>query len=490
MSEAISYFGFIESRKSNIFQLIGLGLLLSFGFVLQYFLGAGIYLACGMLAIGFFCLMVRYPKIWIYTTAISLPFVLWTRDSGLSVSDIVIAVIFQLNIIIWLFWKIIVQRERIIKNFGDWVLILFLVLLLLNYFVSLFNDNDSVLWVREYALMLLMLLYLPIKYYFKEDKDIKLLLICLAIGLTGTVAIHLYEFKQNAIKDAVYAYQLGNSVRLNQTIYYVAIICSICMVFFTKNKITKLGLLFFGFINTLALITSYSRTYWVVLILNFAFLFLFLNLKKKMYAAGYCVLIVIAFIAIVYSIVPKYANIMFEVIEKRFISSGNVKTDPSLKLRYIEYKRAYRQIGGDECKIMYGNGLSKEYWDYENINKTYYLTANIHNGYLSFVYRFGVPLTFLYIIFFIYVSIRSFWLAFVCKDKLLKPLMLASASFFVLLVITDFTSAQFMYKESLVSYAFILGFMEITAERLKMTKNNNSKSIVEINNEADPIIGF
>lgn len=482
MTNQIVNCGFTETRKNKIFQGIGLGIILALGISVQYITALGFIIPALFLVVAFAILLFRHPKIWIYIAALSLPFVLWTRDSGVSVSDIVIAVIFQLNTILWLFWKICVKREKIVNTFGDWIILFFMILLLTNFAVSFFNDNDTLLWVREYALFFLMLLYMPIKYYFKDDKDIKRLLICISIGLVCTVGIHLYEFKQTAIKDAMYAYQLGTSVRLNQTIHYAAIIFALSFVFFIKKHYQKLMLLIFAFLNTLALVTSYSRTYWAILIINLLLLFICLNFKKKVEAMFYFFLMAFSFVAIVYLVVPKYTNIMFEVLEKRFVSTKDVKKDPSMQMRYIEYARAYRHIEGSELKWLYGNGLSKYYLDYENITFNYFRTSNIHNGYISFIYRFGITLSIVYYIFFIYFMFKSLWLAIIYKDNLIKPLMVGAISFFILLIVTDFTSAQFLYKETFISYSFILAFIEIADEkRRKQLESNKVFEDTQIN---------
>lgn len=410
------------------------------------------YLLAIIFAIPITWLFIKYPKIWLYSIAATSFVFLRDSEKGVSLLDVAFGAYYIAGTIIWIFWKLFVHKEKLILNIGDWTLVFFYLLALLNIPIAVANDVKFIDCTREYILYTSIFIYFPIRYYFKEKKELNLLLILFGISIFIMCIAQFRLYKQVALTELNYAYQLASSVRLNQTIFSSAIIFGLLMSMLQTKIINKL--IFFVFIASSigALILSLSRTFWVVVAFEIVIIYIFYFNKKYKLQTLIGTLLIILVASITISLVFKNASqLMVQVLEKRLKSSTEGTKDISLQLRLIEYDAAFKEL--DQTPLG-GTGFGNTVKFYEPNVHFYVKNFNIHNAFLYLFYRVGFPLGMFFFITLIYYLSKGIILSTKIKDTYYKFIVLSAVGSLIINIGGSLLSAQFFLRDG----CFALGF--------------------------------
>lgn len=418
--------------------------------------GNGLFVLAGIFGILMVSLIIKYPKLWLFSIAISSFSFFRASAEGVSTADVLYGGYFIASTFIWVFWKMVVQRERIVSNIADWSILFFFFFLIINSFWSLSNDVQLFDWFREYALFSTVLLYFPIKYYIREKNDIVTLLVCFGISIAICSVDQLRMYKENALTQVVFAYQLGISVRVNQTLFSAGILYSVILSLIDMKAWKRTLVFLFSMLSTSALLVSFSRSFWLLVIASMIILFFYINKKQRiMLLVGFLLVSIIGTI-VFFNVFKEKSKMMTTIIEKRILSSTEGTKDISIQLRLMEYEQVFRGIAASPW---FGNGLGKKIEFYDPNMHWTFRAFNIHNSYFFIVYRVGIPLA---LFFFFPVIYRIFWgerLARRIDDKFHKALLLGATATIVLMTVASFASAQFFNRDGTVvlavSYAMI-----------------------------------
>jgi hypothetical protein len=134
------------------------------------------YVLIGICALPFLFVIPLYPKIWLYSLIFTTPAFFYTSEEGVSALDFVLGFYYTTFIAIWLLWQLGIKKEKIVKNFADWIILFFFVALILNSVTANLNGVPFSEWGREYARYFIILLYFPIRHYVKNIDDLKQLM--------------------------------------------------------------------------------------------------------------------------------------------------------------------------------------------------------------------------------------------------------------------------------------------------------------------------
>jgi len=451
----------------NMFYILAVTGLLFFTFVL-FFLSLNPALALPVLGITvgipFFALIIKYPKIWLWTIALSSFVFFRTSDLKIGVGDILFGIFIVASTYIWLIWKVFVQREKLVESIGDWFIVLFYSGMLLNSVVALLNGATFLNWFREYALYSNMLLYFPFKYYLKDKKDIITLLLMFGLSVLIASVDQIRMYKEIALSQTIYAYQLGRSVRLNQPLFSATIFFSLIMSLLPMKKIYRLALWGLTFASIAALVVSFSRSFWVFVFFGIIYIFFYLvKSQKKLIAAALGIIILTGTVSF-FSFFGERANLMLLVLSERLTSATKGSKDVSMKLRLVEYDEALKQISRNP---LFGNGLGKRFHFYvPNLHITTY-TPNIHNGYLYAIYRFGIPVAFIFFFILAYNIFISERMSRKLTDPFYRNLNLAVMISLMMLAAASLFSNQFFQRDCGVILALGFAFISITQKKYK-----------------------
>ncbi len=452
---------------TNVFNMLAFAGLLLFTFVLFVLsLNGKLTLPVLGIAIGIplVALMIKYPKLWLWTLAISSFEFFRTSDLKIGVGDILFGVLIIAGTYIWLFWKILIQREKIVNSIGDWLIIFFYIGLLFNLGIASLYDVKFLDWFREYTLFSNILLYFPFKYYIKDKKDIITILVLFGISVALSAADQVRMYREIALAQAIYAYQLGTSVRLNQPLFSATIFFSLIMALLPMKTIYRIMLWGLGFLSMAALIVSFSRSFWIFVAIAVVYMLFYLSKRHRKVLIISLLLLAIAGTVTLFTVFNDKADLMIMVLKNRVLSSTKGTKDVSLELRLVEYEEVLNRIGQHPW---FGNGMGNHVDFYVPFLHLTTHTKNTHNGYFFALFRFGIPLTIVFVSFLIYYLLAGERLARKLKEPFYKYLMLASAVSLIMLMVTSFLSNQFFQRDTGIIIALSFAFISNTREKFR-----------------------
>lgn len=415
-----------------------------------------IYLIPVLLVFPLIYLVTKNTKVWLYTLAIVLGIFFQSAGEGISVLDVIVGSYLLGSVILWFFYHLAIKKIHIVRNKGDWLILSFLILMPLNLAVTIFNDADAELWLREYLMMFVMLLYFPIRDAIRNEKDFKEFLIVLAFVIVLVGGYQLYDYYIRVTVKMVYAYELIHAMNVNQTLYTSSAVMGLIFLITTDSIKTRIVALLFTGLSVVFLFSTFSRTFWVILLLTVFAMFIIVPGEKKLRLTVY-VGVIITFIGIMAFLFMKdNITILYEVSKKRLLSTTKAGQDISLRSRLVEWSVVTDKIISNPLG---GNGLGKQFHFYEPITMTTRRTEIIHNGYLYLLYRVGIPLSLFYFGFLVFYLFKAINLISRAKSDFAKSLAYSIIGLFLTLFIANYTSSQFFYRDGLFVTAMVISFI-------------------------------
>ena len=406
-------------------------------------------------------LLLFKPKIWLYSTFLLTAIFTSTTGGGVDTIDFIFIIYFNIFLYIWILWQIFIKKQKLIESKTEWLLISFYILTLFTV-INVVEDNTTFFnWIREYALLTLILYYFPLKKYFNTHKDIIRILIIFGITLLFIDLFQFYIYKQ-ILSNITYAYQAGSSVRNNLYMFVVGSTVSCIFIFYQKKNIYRL-LLSILFILTLgALASTFARVFWATAFLNIGIVFLLLNFKEKLKFITY---LIISF-SVAYLIASIFFGDIFKFIlfalETRFQSTSKGTTDISALSRIEEWKIVIEKI---KQSPFIGNGFGNVFTFKNPITDFMNYSSIIHNSFLHFAYRIGIPLTIMFFSVFIVNLAKSIYYSIkIRKDLFYKVLMISVSLSFICLFITGMFTMTFILRDALIinaTFFFFVNYVEV-----------------------------
>ncbi|MFH1050074.1 MAG: O-antigen ligase family protein [bacterium] len=412
-------------------------------------------------------LMVRYPRIWIYLIALTNIYFFYEREKEVSFMEIILAIQYLGSVGFWMLWMVFVKREKIIHNIADLFILFFLIIVLANSVIGYLNSNDMYYWIRESFNLLLLSIYFPVRKYFSEKKHLITLLIIYSIVVTTSACLHFYTYTRILQGDIHYAYELMKGIRVNQTLFTAAAVFGFIFALYNQKKFISILLTLFTSIAIIGLVTSFSRTFWVILLAELIIVIFYLSGKQKIKLLIYTTLTTILILVTMFYVFEDKSKVMLQLIENRFVSTGRGTKDISVQARFVEYKQVLKGI---EEYPMAGNGLSDVivYW---NSLESYTTRVRfIHNGYLYIMYKLGIPALFVCFFPFVYFLIKGERFARKETDEFYRILCVGSFMAIILMFVSNFTAAQISSREAMFVTALSFAFIGIVMEKKKLNE--------------------
>ncbi len=414
----------------------------------------------------------KFQRIWIYTVLLTSPIYLRSGGEGVEALDLVFAGFYYGSLYFWIFWSIFVSKKNIFRNAADFFLIIFFFFGLFLAFNSYLNGVHLVDSLREFVLISFVLYYFPIRENFAEKKHLIFFSIIFSIAIFLNSLGQMYDYYKGISSGLQYAYQLLSStkIRINQTLFSFVILSSSLFMLIKQKMITRIWLVILIISSTIALVTTFSRTFWLITLVIFGIYLLVLPLKYKirLVLSG---LIVLGSIFVVSQLFFKErADVAIQVIENRFLSTSKGAKDLSLIARLNEYETVISKI--KEYPIQ-GNGFFKQFRFYDVLEQETSTTTTIHNGYLFLFYRVGLPMGSIFIFCVFYFFVKSLKNIYLIDDLFYKFLSISSMTGLIVMIISGFTSSQFLYRDGTFLFAVSFALVEITYKHLLDIRNNN-----------------
>lgn len=413
--------------------------------------------------------LIFHPKVWVYSIVLITALFSSTTGGGVSGIDIIFSVFFNVFLYLWLLWTIFIKKEKIIETRTEWLLIAFYVLTILTLINVFFDNTVFFEWIREYSLLTIMLLYFPAKKYLTTKKDIIVLGVIFVITVIVCDIIQFYFYKQ-ILEDITYAYQAGSTIRSNLFILVVGSTFFCLFVFYQKKTIFRVILAGAMILTLGALASTFARIFWFAAGVNIMFIFFVLNGKEKLRYITYSMVA----IALAYLLAELYfgdiLKFVFYALETKFESASKLKTDISAMSRLAEWEVVIRKI--KESPFI-GHGFGATFTFKNPIVTFKNFSSVIHNSYLHFAFRIGIPLTIMFFSIFIINLYRSLYLSIkIKKDLFYKVLMIGTFLSFCALFITGMFTMTFILRDALIINAMLLFLIQF------VYSNYNKKIII------------
>jgi O-antigen ligase len=420
-----------------------------------------LYLFAGALcaAIPLVVVFLYQPRWWVYT-GIGLLYI-WLRssDADISALELMLIAFYLGGLFLWFIQKI-VRRSPIVRNGADKLIILvYIIVLLFNSGIALFNGASLLLWSREFLLLTFLLLYFPIREYITEHKHVRNLLIILAgvVFALGITNIQLYiSAKNNALQAADL---LNSRVSLNETIFVCAALFSIVFFLHSKRWYNKVILLLLSVYYASVLLASLSRGPWLAFIIGAVWIFIFIGRKKKL-EMGILVVSATSIVVIVISLFfGSMGTLIIRGIEMRFLSSAKGAQDISVKSRLVESEAALKVFLSHPLG---GIGLGGAFNFYDPIGQITLHKTFTHNGYLFIAFKWGGPLAVLFftaLLLYLYYGQQA-----ILKNKgkiFYRELAIAGSSTLLASFVLNIPANQFIMRDSLCFLALSITCISI-----------------------------
>jgi len=468
-----------NSELSNTTAVLLSVLLFSFSIFAMYLSldkGYELYVLAAVFGLGVIYIFIKYPKLWIYSIMLSSFVFFHGSSEGISIVDVFTALLFNMFLYIWIFWEVLVNREKLVHGIQDWFILAFFAILILNMFIAIFIGTTAQDWLNEYILSSTLLLYFPVRKYFSDKKDLRILLVVFGLSTVFAAFYHLNIYRESILEKSLYVFELGGSLKVNQALYTICTAVGLMFLLNAKKILVKSVLLLFVGIQFLSLIISFSRTFWLLLFLMVIVLFIYLK-AQRIKIIIYGIVVSSIFIFSVLLIFPDNADFVFGFFEKRLTSSSKVSEDISVKARYEEWDLVFERI---ERYPLGGSGLAKKINFYSFLTGNNWHTSNIHNGYFALVHKVGIHFALFYFIPYFIFLFKAEWYSRKIKDVFWRQIAIAAFLTLSMLVIGSITSNQFHYRDTIfqimLSYALI-GILDYNKDKLipKNRSENNAK---------------
>ncbi|MBX3043470.1 MAG: O-antigen ligase family protein [Candidatus Kapabacteria bacterium] len=421
-----------------------------------------LYVLPALIAMPLIYLLLVRPRIWLYAVAASTAIFFHAGDEGVGALDVMLGMFYIGSIAVYFVRKGLILKEKIILNWGDWAILTFYTLLLFNFFIAYFNDVPPMNWVREYLLVSILLIYFPVRDALKNENDVNAFLFFLGVIIIFAGIYQVIEYYNKVNTDLVYAYQLKSSITINQTLYTAASIYGFILAFSQRNRVREIIVIAMTSLYVVFLVSTFSRTFWLVLALAILLMFFLLPAKMKVRFLTYLGVITVVLLFATFLFMRDKADIALEVAFSRLESSSAGRKDPSLIARFKEWEKVEYHIRQNPLG---GNGLTKTFSFHFPINSRARHTHIIHNGYYWLLYRTGIPMTLLFLFFLGFYTVKSGKLLKYSKDPTHRALLIAALSVLLSLYIVNTTSSQYFYRDGIFVTALSIAFIGV-AERL------------------------
>lgn len=446
----------IDSPVSKI--IMGILLLIAVGMALlgsyNYLFGYAI-LGIIISILGIY-LIVYKPKWWIYSIAMSSIFFFRASSEGLSVIDVLTGAYFMGTLVTWLLWQILVKRRNLIRNNGDRLLLFFFLIIPVNLILAIVNNVPILDWIREFSLLFILLYYFPIREYFTKKSDIIILLSIYFLVVLAHDFIQFYQYYKIVFTNLIHVYQLGTSVRVNQQLFTSASLFGILIAMIQKQKSLHLTMLMFSALTIAALVVSFSRTYWVLLLFSIFLVLFYLSPADRKKLLIYIVTITTISLTAAFFLFGDKLEFILLIIQKRFLSTAMGTEDVSVLLRLNEWNAVIKEILE---KPLGGSGMAKVFYYFNPYFIVTEETNYIHNAYLFFSYRLGIPMAILFFIPSFRYLIKGEYLSRKIRDPFFKVLVIGSFLSILIMLISNYFTTTYLGRDAIfvmaISFAFI-----------------------------------
>ncbi len=427
--------------------------------------------------------MIRFPKVWLGLFLAALPYFLTDTGKGLSATEVVAGGLFTSTILMWMFWRIVVDPRPLVKGWTDFLLLFFIVAAFANIIIAKVNNVGLMGWAVDWSYLLLMLYYFPFREEFGQNKrTFNQFLVLSGISSTLMALYSTYNFKQRMAENMVYAYQIMSSrSAVLGPIFLLSICITVVVILFATRNSTRLIAIGVTLVNLVALGLTFTRTLWVMVFFCIFLAMVFMRYRQNMrLLIGSTAILSVLFLSL-YIVYPKITVITAKYIQVRFASSTQITGgDLSFETRILEANNAWRKV---KESPLGGNGLRARFVTWAPIEQWHNSTAFVHIGYVGIIHKLGFPtaiIIFAVLIGFALRALRNAWDARTSTAlPLIRALAIGTFAFIPAVFVNIFMAGIFDQRYGNVMFAFVFASVAIAEDLLRRARTEPSLQHVQ-----------
>ncbi len=432
-------------------------------------------LACGVAGLLFFVLFAFNPKLWLYFSAASVGLFIRGGTDGVSPGDVVFTLTFAVMNVLWLCWMLFVRKEKIIRNSGDFLILVFFGVLLINSISIVENDVSFVKWLSVYIILVNILFYFPLRHYIRTKFDLKIILFCFLISALVLTFEEFRYYRDNSIAGAVMAYQLAFKSHMNQLVFVVSSVGALMVGINSTNRIVRYLLIIVAVATLGALLVGFARSFWLcyALALFVAVFILRKEIRKRFIL--YMMIMVIGTVGFGAVTLKEKAKYFFFMVGSMFESATKVKTDGSLQYRKYEFDGCKTEIAKHQYS---GSGIEAKFrFLYLSAKDPYYTyVRSPHNSYYYMAFVMGIPMAICFHGFLAFYLLKILKYAWLSKDHYFRAYSMIAIAGLMTLLITSTITSIFLQRDAAVVAALCIFLASRVEEEYKKSKDLSSEA--------------
>lgn len=343
----------------------------------------------------------------------------------------------------------LIKSEKILDNWGEFALMVFLLFASLSIIWASLYDYSTIKGIRELGLFVAYLLFFPIRDHVAEKGAARilwaLLSVCAVAALYGIVRYKL------SISIAEYFWQvIGSREALNEPLFMSALIILFGLVAARKFNLGVIIALIC--LNAVALALTFSRGYWITAVIGILLLAIAAKGSPRRRILTLSALSLIAVVVVAEVVFPRVFGDLIQGLGVRLAKVG--LHDISLENRFVESAAVLKKV---VVSPIIGYGLGAEFTFFNIITKFSETTWYIHNAYLFLLYKFGIVGTALYLSAYFYMLIKTARYAFNIEEESTRVMLLSFVSVMCVMLIVTVTSPQFYDRVAILVLTTIWG---------------------------------
>lgn len=312
-----------------------------------------------------------------------------STEPGIQASEALYGLYYVGYLAGWFFLRIVVEPRPIAPHAVDKLVAIFLLGVAASVVPSLLWGASPAAWASEFAAMLLLAFYFPVREALAEQRHGPTMLLGVVALLVLAVSLRNVVNYRALVTSAILAEVIGGRrVDMNNAVLLLGLGIGLGLVASLRQRAAVLGVAGAFAVTVAAALVTQSRALWAVGLGMGGVAFLLASGPgKRRLAFGSVLLGVALFLGLLVLLGPKLPVIV-QSFTRRFTTLGSAATrDISLLARYYEGAFVLREALHSP---VLGHGMGVKYAQYEIIDQVTFKRSFVHNGYIALFYRFGV----------------------------------------------------------------------------------------------------
>ncbi len=415
----------------------------------------------GALSITLLLLLILYRPFIGLCAIILMQISVLSPDPDINVVEIIFGVSFLAMLFLALIHAFLIRGENLLVTAKDWILLGFLTYaIVMGGFLTWAADGKMSAWFRITIYISYYFFYFLCRQFVRTKSDLKWLGFSLVVVVVAHMFQQNYFYFQRLMSITALWEILSSRIATLEILFFVGFVYSLTFYCATHSLRIKMicGILSIGF--AIALITTFTRSYWLVTLIATGGIFLMLTNRQRLHLVLYAVISGSIILLIGNIILDDFFTMIMKSIFMRFTSTAQGTRDISLAARVIEAQTLWPKIA---INPIFGYGSGSFYTYYSPVELSSHRTNYVHIEWLDFLFKYGLIGTILFSAFYFKHLWHSFILWLSTKDTFLKPVLLGIFITTGALLITTIAGHQFTHKAG----AFVISISAAIVENLR-----------------------